>query len=94
MCIRLIGGTGFQMQAGVGGLIAGKNLNGDAVRADAEQRIKRRFLLGGFAVFGGQEGFLRVPHRLIGAFALFQQISQIIRSVLRLMAKIAAQHLA
>ena len=56
--------------------------------------IERRFLLGGFAVFGRKEGFLRIPHRLIGAFTLLEQIGEVIGPILGLMAQIAPQYLA
>ena len=68
--LGLIGMPGLEMQAGVGGFITREHFDVDTVRADAEQGVQRRFLLGSFTVLGGQKGFLRLPNRLAGALAL------------------------
>ena len=92
--LSLVGLSGFEQQARISGFIAGKNFEANRARADAEHGVQRRFLLGGFAILGGQKGFLRFPDRLGGAFALTQQIGQIVSPVAGLAAKVAGQHLA
>lgn len=55
--LSLVGLSGFEQQARISGFIAGENFEANRARADAEHRVQRRFLLGGFAILGGQKGF-------------------------------------
>ncbi len=81
-----------EREARVGALVAGEDLERGLVGVDGEQRIEARRgggLAGELAI---DEGLLRFPHAGAGALSLGEEVSEVRRAILALVAEIAVAH--